>query len=446
LSRTIGPWSAGAIVAGSMIGTGIFFFVAPVAAKLGSAPAILAAWAAGAVLASCGALCLSELAAAYPRTGGVYEYLSLAFGPGTGFVYTWVKFFVMRVASLAIATLAFAIFCCEFLGLSPTLSADLRQPLAIAAVLLITVINHSGVRHGAFTQNVLTAIKIAGLLAIIAVGVGYAAGALEPRPVEFSATAVPVPTGLTLLSFCIALVPVMWTLGGWDESPFVAGEVRDAPRALPISIMGGLWTVALLFILVNAAYLAILSPSEFAASGEHTATLAMERALGPSSRRALALLLMISTLGLANGLGLTGARLLYATGSRERLFRWATTLSPGSGVPARALWAQATLTVLAIVIMSDPYRLLLFTGVPYWVFAGMTGLAVVVLRIRDPLTTRPFTCPAYPGTPALFTAASVAMIVAVAVEAPRDAMAGVAIMATGVVVYLVQQRLDSRRS
>ncbi|MBL7133459.1 MAG: amino acid permease [Phycisphaerae bacterium] len=436
--RTIGPVGAGALIAGSMIGTGIFIFVADVAAHLPSAGAIIAAWAVGAGIASCGALCLAELASAWPRTGGIYVFLERAFGPQVGFLYSWAKFLIMRTGTLGILAVAFGGFCLSFLGLdAPPWVSKL---IAIGAILAVTGINIVGVRAGMTVQNVLTAIKILCLLAIIAVGAVFALGWLDVHAVELTPKAA--KEGPFLLLFGAALIPVMWTFGGWDESPFVAEEVRNPTRNLPLSILGGLWLVAILFVAVNASYLAILSPGEVAGSTFTTAMAAMQRATGSAAPRVLALALMISAFGAANGFALTGGRIAYATGRGHALFRWFAHTNPQTKTPVRSLVLQAILTIIAILVLKSPFQLLLYTGGAYWAFAALTAVAVIVLRYREPDRPRAFRVWGYPVIPILFAAASIGIGVAVVFENLWNALATVIILAVGVPVYLVSAAWD----
>lgn len=444
--RALGPWSASALIAGSMIGVGIFLFVADVAERLPSRTAILTAWAVGAVVASCGALCLAELAAAYPQTGGIYVFLRRAYGPLVAFLYSWAKVLITRPGSLAILALAFALFSGNFLGLGKV-PASVGKSIAIGMVAVLTGINIIGVRAGARVQNVLTAIKILCLGGVIAVGAAFAAGLLGAHPVEIETAKA--PEGSIFLLFGVALVAVMWAFGGWDESPFVAEEVKDPHRNLPLSILGGLWTVALLYVAVNAAYLAILSPSELAASNGWSApgaaTVAMKRALGGGAGRALNLALMISAFGAANGLAMTGARIAYATGRTQALFRWLAHTDGRTKTPVRTLVIQAVLTTVVILVFKSPFQLLLWTGLAYWAFAGLMAGAVFVLRRRDPHRPRPFRVWGYPVIPVLFIAASLGMIVSVVVKDWHDALGTVIILAVGAAVYWVGLRRPGRQ-
>ena len=238
----------------------------------------------------------------------------------------------------------------------------------------------------------------------------------------------------------------MWSFGGWDESPFIAEEVRHPERNLPLSILGGLLTVAVLYVLVNAAYLAILSPGELAGSAGVAAPVAMERALGSGSRRVFSLALMISAFGAANGYALTGGRIAYATGREQALFRWFARTDARTKTPVRSLAVQAALTIAAILIFEDPFTLVLFTGLAYWVFAGLTAAAVLVLRREDPERERPFRVWGYPVIPILFVAASLGMAVSVVFSNTLGALITVGILAVGAVAYAIQSTVFARRA
>ncbi len=436
--RILGPFSAGALISGSMIGTGIFLFVSEVAERFDDAGSILLVWTLGAVIAGGGALCLAELAAAYPRTGGIYVFLHRAYGPAVSFLYAWAKFLIMRVASFAIPSLFFADLIGSLIGDTSQDGWSGRVPTALGVIAVLTAINVVGVRAGGATQNVFTALKIMILLAILGIGLMFGAGLLDAFPLE-PITTNPAATGPWFLLLGTALIPVLWTYGGWDESPFVAEEVRDPHRNLPRSIIIGVTGVAVLFLLVNGAYLIILSPAEIAASPGRTLLWAMQRALGPGATVLVSLALMISTFGAANGMALTGARIAFAAGRDHALFRWFSRTHPRTRTPVRALVIQCVLACVAVRVMSDPTKLMYYTALAYWLFSGLTAAAVIIMRHRDPQAERPFKVWIYPVTPVLFVLASLGMCVSVVIQYPQDAMATVWILAAGLVVYLIQR-------
>lgn len=408
--RTLGPFSASALIVGSIIGTGIFFYVSDVGNLLRNPPLILSAWAIGGIIALVGSFCLSELAATYPETGGTYIYFRKAFGPFIAFEYAWAKFFIMRVGSLSIQTMAFAQFAAEFFSVEVH---KIQKPVAIGALAFICGINILGVRWGSFTQNILTLLKILSLILLILIGIAVSIGLLNnshPEPVititEPSARSVYVLYGL-------ALVAIMWTFGGWDESPFVAEEIIRPERNIPISLIGGLLTCVILYVLTNAAYLTVLGPDQFASSGGRTATMFLEQAVGIWAKRILSIILMISTFGAANGFVLTSGRIIYATGRDNKVFHWFAKTHHLTKTPVRGLIAQFILGSTAIMVMDNPFKLVIFTGFAYWAFSSLVPVALVILRRKDPQRPRPFRALLYPVSPVLFFLASLIMMGAV---------------------------------
>jgi APA family basic amino acid/polyamine antiporter len=409
-NRTLGPFSASTLIVGSIIGIGIFTWVSKVGDFLRSPPLILSAWAIGGMVALIGSLCLSELAAAYPRTGGTYVYFRKAFGPFIAFEYAWAKFFIMRVGSFSIQTMFFAQFTAELLDIDVHI---VQKPIAISALAFIVGINILGVKWGSLTQNILTIIKILSLLCIIFIGAAVGIGLLNTMDTEPLAAVSVHPDRPPYVLYGLALIAIMWTFGGWDESPFVAEEIVRPERNIPISLIGGLLVCVILYVSTNAAYLAVLGPQDFISSEESTATLFLEKTLGTWAKLILSIILMTSTFGTANGFILTSARIIYATGRDNRIFSWFARTNKATRTPVRGLLIQLILGTTAIIIMDDPFNLLIFTGFAYWIFSALVPLALVILRYKDPERPRPFRVLLYPLTPLLFFIASLIMTGAV---------------------------------
>lgn len=409
-NRTLGPFSASALIVGSIVGTGIFFFVSDVGYLLRNPFTILAAWAIGGLIALLGAFCLSELAATYPETGGIYIYLRKAFGPLISFEYAWSKFLIMRVGSYSIQSLAFAYFTAEFFSLN---ADKIQKPMAVLTLAVICIINMIGVKWGGFVQNVLTSGKVISLLFIILIGAAVAAGFLNAGNSHTTLEPVKPSSEPGFVLFGLALIAIMWTFGGWDESPFVAEEIIRPERNIPLSLIGGLAVCVVLYVLTNASYMSVLSIEEFASSGGRTATLVLERVFGEWGRRLLSLLLMMSTFGAANGMILTGARIAYASGRDNAVFGWFAQTHHRTKTPIRGLLVQFILGSSAIVIMNDPFKLLIFTGFAYWFFTALIPIALFILRRKDAGKQRPFQAFLYPVSPVLFFIAALAMIGAV---------------------------------
>lgn len=448
--RDLSLWQACALVIGSMIGTGIFFFVSPVAQYLLNPWAILSAWCIGGAIALCGALCLAELSATYPSTGGIYVYISRAFGPYAGFLYTWTKFLMMRVGSLAIPALAFAGFFTDFFNLSSTVGSEIKKPLAISVIAVLTVINTMGVRFGGWTQSLLTILKLICLFFIVVSGIVYMGGYVEPKPLDDldrlleNLSPASNISEQFIINFIAALIPILWTLGGWDEPPYVAEEIANPQRNLPLSILIGIIVVAFLYIAVNGAYLAILTPSELAASGSSTAIFAMRRVFGAISGQIIALFLMISCLGVLNGMILTGARIAFAAGQDHLLFAWFNQINSVTKTPQRSLIIQGMLTSLAIIFSDDMLSVLMYTGIPYWLFSALMAYALFVLRKKDPDIERPFTTWGYPFVPIIFLIASLAMMISIAFDKSESTLIALVIFSIGSILYLAQYLLEKQ--
>ena len=449
-NRTLGTFSAGALIVGSIIGTGIFFYVSDVANLLRKPPIILSAWAIGGIVALFGSLCLSELAATYPRTGGTYIYLKKAFGPFIAFEYAWAKFFIMRVGSFSIQTLAFAQFAAELFSVDVHI---IQKPVAISALAFIVGINIMGVKWGSYTQNVLTTIKILSLLFLIFIGAAVSIGLLNngnPEP----AVSITEPSGKPVyVLYGLALIAIMWTYGGWDESPIVAEEIIRPERNIPLSLIGGLIICVILYVTTNASYMAVLGPDEFIASGGRTATLFLEKTIGVWAKSILSIILMISTFGAANGFILTSARIIYATGHDNKIFSWFAKTHKTTKTPVRGLLIQFIMGSTAIMIMDNPFKLVIFTGLAYWLFSALVPVALVILRYKDPERPRPFRALLYPATPVLFFVASLIIMSAVIqnditkctdienlLSDPPTTLVSLLIFAVGAVVFMSQRR------
>ena len=455
--RTLGPYSASMIIVGTITGTGIFLFVSNVGSLLAKPPLILAAWAAGGLIALSGSFCLAELAAAYPKTGGIYVFLHKAFGPFIAFEYGWANLLIMRVGSYSIQALAFAQFTSDFFLWD---AQKVQKPIAIGAIGLICGINMLGIRWGSFVQNTLTSVKIISLLVIVCVGIAVGAGLLQTHSTAVAIDIATIPDQSIVVLFGLALVAIMWSFGGWEETTFIAEEIKNPERNLPRSLIGGLMACVILYLLTNLAYLLILSPGEFANSEGHTAALALQRVFGEWGRRLISLLLMISTFVAANALILTSARIAYATGCDNAFFHWFARNNSYTKTPIRGLLVQFLLGGIAIVMMNNPYKLLLFTAFAYWLFSALIPISLFRLRHTEPHVNRPFRTWLYPFSPILFLLASVLMMVAVIhndiinwkiqeksifLNPPTAAMS-ILILGLGAVVFMFQKFLKTKQS
>jgi len=457
--RELGLVDAGAIVAGSMIGSGIFIVSADVARTVNSAGWLLLVWLVNAIITVLGALAYGELAAMMPRAGGQYVYLREAYSPLLGFLYGWTLFLVIQSGTIAAVAVAFA----KFLGVGVLwvkeeytlaqvgpVSLSTQRLVAIAVIALLTWSNNRGVREGKIVQNLFTFAKIAALATLITLGLFVA------RKTEAVSSNVQSLWGKTPLSLGFlmlaggAMVGPLFSSDAWNNVTFTASEVKNPRRTLPLSLLGGTGLVMLLYCLTNAAYLCLL-PLAGSATGEtvaargiqyaaedRVATAAAYMIFGPSAASIMAGAIMVSTFGCLNGLILAGPRLYYAM-ARDRLFFVRTGHLNVAGVPAGGLWLQ--MVWASLLTLSGTYGNLL----DYVVFAALlfyvlTVVGLFILRRTRPDVERPYRVSGYPWLPALYVlAASVIMLDLLFVK-PAYTWPGLLIVLTGVPIYFLWQR------
>ena len=448
LVRALGLGSGVLFVLGSVIGSAIFLTTGLMAAALPSATLLLVAWAAGGLLALAGGLTYAELGGMFPKSGGVYVYLREAFGPLVAFLYGWAAFLVFWSGGIAAVAVGFAEYLSYF---APSLSSShvlwtLHTPagawtlrassiVAAGAIAALGAINYVGVRAGNFTNIVLTIAKITGLAALPAIALFASHAAPHWTPV------VP-PVARPAAAFGVAMIAVLWANDAWYSVTWIAGEMKDPKRNLPRSLFFGIGLLTLIYLVVNLTYFYALPMSEIQGTtriAEHAAT-AM---VGPIGATFVALTVVVSTFGCDNAAILSGARLLFAM-ARDGVFmkscariheRYRT---PHVAVLALVAWS-------AVLAVSGSYEQL-FT---YVVFASvllhMLG-AIGVFRLRRlrPDLPRPYRVWGYPTVPALFIAASFALVLNTLFERPRESVAGLGLLALGVPVYWYGRRQTAR--
>jgi APA family basic amino acid/polyamine antiporter len=447
--RGLGLWDATMIVAGSMIGSGIFIVSADIARQVGSPGWLLVVWAITGFLTLAAALSYGELAAMMPKAGGQYVYLREAYGPVFGFLYGWTLFMVIQCGTIAAVSVAFA----KFLGvLVPSISADnnlvvlgplhasSQQLVAIAVILLLSVTNMGGVQAGKWIQNVFTVAKLGALAALIALGL-FASHTAHPalHDVNFWR---PLTDGHELGTLALwaaigtAMVGSLFSSDAWNNITFTAGEVREPSRNIPLALAFGTLIVTGLYMLANVAYLNAL-PLEAIQSApqDRVGTAVAQSVLGLKAEGMMAVAIMVSTFGCVNGLVLAGARVYYAMAQDGLFFRAAGTLN-SRGVPAVGLALQACWA--ALLTLSGTYGNLL----DYVIFAALlfyvlTVGAIFRLRRLRPLAERPYKAFGYPFVPALYIVLAILLMVDLLVYKPNYTWPGLGIVLAGLPVYLL---------
>ncbi len=432
LARVLGLFSIIGIVVGTMIGSGIFINPAQVAQEVGTPRLMLLVWIAGGVLSFFGALAVAELAAAYPQAGGIYVYLREAYGPAVAFLFGWTLFLVIE--SGTIATLAVG-FSSKYLPYFVTLSPPQTKVISLSFIAILAAVNVLGVKKGAFLMNFLTSIKFVGLIGICVAVFFFASGSTVN--LLSSGGAAPAEGG-ALGSFGVALVAALWAYKGWENSTYSAGEISDPQRKLPLGLFIGSLSVIVLYLLANLAYLYVFPAARMAAS-ERIAADVMQAAVGPVGASVVALIILLSMTGTANGHLLTSPRVFYAMARDGLFFRSVARAHPRYRTPhvsiiVMAVWA-------GLLSLSGTFeQLFSFVIFGFWIFMGLTVLGVMILRRTRPELQRPYRTWGYPLTPILFLLSSIFLTVNSLIRTFWNSFFGLALIALGIPVYLVWKR------
>ena len=463
------------LVAGSMIGSGIFIVSADISRTVNSPFWLLMAWIVSGVVTIFGALSYGELAAMYPRAGGQYVFLRESMGHLMGFLYGWTLFVVIQTGTIAAVAVAFG----KFLGvLWPAITPNLyswfpqmefttaggpiqlglspQRLIALITIWILTWINLRGIKEGKWVQTTLTTVKTIALAGLILLGltVGRHAEAITANfssanfnPVSF------VPA--FVLAFGAALVGSLFSSDAWNNVTFAAAEVHSPQRNLPRALIYGTGLVCLLYLLANVAYLNVL-PMKGVATGatvmergiqyatqDRVASAMMETIFGAIGASIMAGLILISTFGCNNGLILSGARVYYAMARDKVFFRRTGTLNRHN-VPAAALIAQSIWT--SLLCLTGTYgQLLNYVIFAALIFYALTTIGLFKLRASRPDAERPYKVVGYPVLPGLYIilASAIAVILLIADQTRAQALSGLVIVLLGVPVYYIWRKVES---
>lgn len=396
--RVLGLFDATSVVVGAIIGVGIFFTPSKVAALTGSPGLALTAWATAGFIALCGALTFAELGGRYHASGAQYEILRDAYGPFPGFLFVFCNATAIQGGSIGIIALICAFNLLGAVGRGP--SAGFAEPvvlaLAAALILALTAANILGVRWGARIQNATVTGKLLALAAVVALAAFAAPAAAPPA-------GSPAPALGPAAAVMAALVPCLFSFGGWQQALWVSGEVKEPRRTLPRAILGGVLIVILVYLAANWAFLRLLGAPAVASSRALAAD-AVAVVLPGLGRRLVAAAVALSAFGVLNAQLLTGPRLVYGMACDGRFFAPFAVLSRRWGTPLPAV-ALIGLTALALLFAAGPGGIdRLLNGLVFidGVFFALTGAALLVLRRRAPAAEGAFKVPAYPVVPLLF--------------------------------------------
>jgi basic amino acid/polyamine antiporter, APA family len=489
--RELGLLDSTMIVAGSMIGSGIFIVPADIARQVGSAGWLLMVWVVTGLLTVAAALSYGELAAMMPKAGGQYVYLRESYSPLWGFLYGWTLFLVIQTGTIAAVAVGFARFLGVLPGLgaiSPTnwiippidisdsyaLSLSWQQAIAILLIVFLTWLNTRGIRLGKMIQNTFTSAKTLSLIALILLGlfVGYNAEAVSanfgdmwtPRNVNpirpdlggLAPVAATAGAFGLFVAFCVAQVGSLFSSDAWNNITFTAGEVKNPKRNVPLSLAAGTILVIGLYILANVAYLCTLTLTEIQnAPDDRVATAALGVIFGPLGATIMAIAIIISTFGCNNGLILAGARVYYAMARDGLFFRGMGRLNDRH-VPAYGLLLQcvmASILVLprtrtvddaGVVQYGNLYGMLLdYVVFAVLIFYVLTIAGIFVLRRKRPDAERPYRAFGYPVIPALYIVAATVILLVLLFYKTNTSWPGLAIVLTGIPFYFLWKRMGA---
>ena len=438
-ARRIGLFSATMLVVGGIIGSGIFLNPSIVARRTGSAALTLATWTLGAVIALLGAFIYAELGRRRPQAGGGYAYLRDAFGPLPAFLYGWSMLLAIATGAIAAVAVTFATYAVRIVGL-PDGAVTL---LALGSVVLLSVVNVLGVQPGAATQNIFTVLKLAALAALLAAAVIMPAATMPAFPPPIASTSLSAPTtfGAILLAMSTALVPVLFSYGGWQQTNFVAEEMRDPERTLPRALVLGVLIVVVVYLGANVAYLRALGVDGLAVSTAPAADM-MSRIAGEGGRRLIAAGIAASTFGFLNLVILVSPRVYQAMARDGLFFDSFAVLHPRFRTPVTAIVFQG-LVAAALILTGSYGQLLDWVVFADWIFFGTTALTLVVLRRRDAasgVADEGFRAPLYPVSVVLFVLAALYVVFGSVTSNPGNALRGVLLLLAGVPVFMFWRR------
>jgi amino acid transporter len=431
LPRRLGLWSAVAVLVGSTIGSGIFRTPASVAQRVDDVPLFLLAWVIGGVVAVCGALTYAELAAAFPRSGGIYVFIREGFGPLPAFLFGWAELLIIRPGAYGAIGITASAYTLRTFGLDPArglAGLPVRGDQALGAVLIIivAVVNYFGIRRGAVLQNLSTAFKVGALAALVllgfAIGRGMGVGTMLAQRADIAAS-----------PFLLAMVAILWAYDGWADLAFVGGEVRDPERNLPRALIIGTSIVVVLYLGANLVYLYLIPINEMK-QAELVAADVAKLLIGPAGLVAVSAAVAVSTFGTLNGSMMTAPRIFFAMADDGLFPKAIARVDAKTGAPTAAILLAAVLGVIFVLIrtfteLADQFII----GI--WPFYALAVAAVFVLRRRRPELVRPYRTLGYPVVPLLFLFASLFLLGNYLISEPRSFALDIGVILTGVPVY-----------
>ena len=454
---TLNLLDATMIVAGSMIGSGIFIVSSDIARNVGSAGWLIAVWVITGFMTLAAALSYGELSSMFPKAGGQYVYLREAFNPLAGFLYGWSSFMVIQTATIAAVAVAFAKFAGYYFPILDITDENIianfgwlkiypAQLVAILLIILLTYINTKGVKGGKMIQTFFTVVKLGGLFGLILLGFVLAADIdiwnanwanawqLSNRSADTGSIIAAIAGSAALGAIAAAMVGSIFSSDAWNNVTFIAGEVKNPKKNIGLALFLGTLVVTLIYVAANLMYLAVMPLNEMAtAPQDRVAIAASHKVFGSVGSYILAAMIMISTFGCNNGLILSGAR-VYNTMAKDGLFFGAASKLNKHDVPEWALWAQCV--VASVLCLSGKYgNLLDMISFVVVLFYALTIIGIFVLRKQRPDAERPYKAFGYPVIPAIYILLAIAFCLLLIVYKPGYTWPGLLIVLAGIPIY-----------
>ncbi len=434
LKSTLNKWDSMSLSIGVVIGIGIFRVPAEIAKLLsGNGPIILLAWLVGGLISLLGALCYAELAATFPETGGDYVFLRQAYGKLVAFLYAWTELLIIRTGSIAAISFLFADYACGLLSID----LSMAKLLALAVICILTALNLAGLTYGVKVQNTLTLTKLIAITLLILAGLFSGKGDLAPI-----LTVPKLDLNLSFFSsFALALIPILWTYGGWQENIFVAGETKDAARSLPFALIGTVIIISCAYVLLNVFFLCIIPPEKMISS-PLVAAQALNIIYGGLSAKLVDILVVICSIGAINAMIISGSRITYALGADQPIFRTLTFTTTKNNTPIAALLLNS-LGACFFVILGSFDRLLFFTGIAVWLFCALSIASLFIFRKRYPTKVREFNVPFYPWLPGIFVIICTALCLDTFFTYVEQSLFGIGLICCGIPAFYLSQYLGN---
>jgi len=443
LTRRLGLWSAVAVLIGSTIGSGIFRTPAGVARLVDDVPLFLLAWVLGAAVVLCGALTYSELAAAFPRSGGVYVFVRESFGPLPAFLFTWAELWVIRPGAFGAIGITASAYTLRTLGYDPATevlgSIRAEQLLGAGYIFLVGAVNYMGIHRGAILQNLSTVFKV-GALALLVI-VGFAFGTAGTTT-EGGMLAQRASVGLS--PFLLAMVAILWAYDGWADLAFVGGEVKDPQRNLPRALLIGTGTIVVLYLAANLVYLYLI-PIETMKGAELVAADVARLVIGRAGVVVVSAAIAVSTFGTLNGSMMTAPRIFFAAAEDGLIPKAIARVDPRTQAPTAAVVLMMVMGIIFILIRRfNDLANQFIIGI--WPFYALAVAGVFVLRRKRPDLERPYRTWGFPVVPLLFLAGAVLLLGNYLVAETWYFVRDIGIILSGVPFYWLWRWSQRRRA